>query len=96
MGNGKADIFNFFLLLPISKTMIVQLFSCFTMVGQLYAAKCKNVFPKNCYRFLFLLAGWITLYIKFLYSVSKNKQQYIEQEYDSMTHETDTVLHTSK
>lgn len=28
--------------------------------------------------------------------MSKNKQQYIEQEYDSMTHETDTVLYTSK
>ena len=76
--------------------MIAQLFCCFTMVAQLYAANCKNVFPRNFYRFFFSLGKMNNSVCKIHYFMSKNKQQYIEQEYDSVTHETDTVLHTSK
>lgn len=62
--NGKAQILNYFLLLPISRTMIAQLFCCFTTVVQLYAANCKNVFPGNFYRFFFFSFGKMNNYMQ--------------------------------
>lgn len=76
--------------------MIAELFSCFTVADQLCAANCsiKNIFLFLKIYFLFFLPfGKVTLYSKFHCSMSKNKKQYIEQEYDSMTHETDSFTH---
>lgn len=82
-----------YFLLPVSRAMIAWLFSCITVAVPLYAANCKKSIPQEFLKIYFLPFGKITLYAKFHCSMSKNKKQYIEQEYDSMTRETDSFTH---